>query len=257
MVNAVKVLLVSIKWVVATAVLVFSAATVPLAGCSSTAGTREVISVAPSPSQVLSSSSERAMPVSLGALRAITVQRSEVPQGYQVVPYQAGSKDTGSQAALVRCVGGTDTSADRTGAAHSPEYVLKNLHISSQAESFGSQKDLDADVALLRSPRASKCYEKSFTAQLTSSLPSGSKVKEVTMKVTPHSAGEPSNVIGTGVGSITVEISGKTVKVNLASEFMTGPLIESEVDFLNADAPIPVTLLSTLVKKVAARTAAP
>lgn len=115
---------------------------------------------------------------------------------------------------------------------------------------------MDADAALLRSPNASKCYEKLFTAQLTSSLPSGTIVEKVSLKIIPHSAGDPSNVIGIGVGAITVQINGKTINLNIASAFMTGSLIESEVDIVNVGAPIPAALLSGLVKKVAARTAA-
>lgn len=160
------------------------------------------------------------------------------------------------QAALVRCIGGTDTTKDKTGEAHSADYILQNMQISSQAQSFRTKKDLDADIALISSPEASRCYEKLFTAQLTSSLPTGATVTKVTIKITTHSAGQPSNVVGTGAGAITVQSNGQTVNVNIGVAFITGPLIESEVDIINVGAPIPAALQTSLFKTVAARSAA-
>ena len=179
-----------------------------------------------------------------------------MPQGYQAKPYQADPADAGNQAALVRCIGGTDTSKDKTGEAHSPDYVFQNNQISSQAESFRTKKDLDADVALISSPNTSACYDKLLTAELASTLPAGSSVKKVTIKITAHPAGQPSNVVGTGAGTIVVQSNGQTITLDVGVAFITGTLIESEVDFLEVGTPIPAAVQSALVKKVAARTAA-
>lgn len=157
---------------------------------------------------------------------------------------------------MVRCIGGTDTTKDKTGEAHSPDYIQQNMQISSQAESFSTKKDLDADIALISAPNASKCYQKLFTAQLASSLPTGATIKKVDIKITTHRPGQPSNVVGTGTGAITVQSNGQTVDINLGVAFVTGPLIEAEVDILNVDAPIPAALQSALVRKVAAHAAA-
>ena len=184
------------------------------------------------------------------------MQRSEVPADYQAKPYQASPDDAATQAALVRCIGGTNTSKDKTGEAHSPDYVVQEVQISSNAQSFKSKADLDADTALISSPKASSCYEKLFSAKLAAGLPSGAAVTKVAIKITPHPAGAPSNVVGTGAGTITVRVQGQTVEVNLGVAFITGPLLEAEVDAVNVGGPIPGALLTTLVKKVAERAAA-
>ena len=147
----------------------------------------------------------------------ITVQKSEVPAAYQAKLYQADPTDASNEAALVRCVGGTDTTKDKTGEAHSPDYVLQNMQISSQAESFKSKKDIDADVALIRSPKASQCYDKLLTARLASTLPSGATVEKVTITITAGAAGEPRNVVGTGVGAITVRSNGQIINLNVGA----------------------------------------
>jgi len=188
------------------------------------------------------------------ALLKITVQRSEVPAGYQSKPHQADPTSGATQAALVGCIGGTDTTKDKTGEAHSPEYVLQRTQISSGAESFRSKKDVDADIALIRSPKASSCYQKSFIAKLTAALPSSATIKTVAFKINPHPTGQPSNVVGTGTGTITVQTSRGTLDFHLGIAFITGGLIESEVDIFTVGAPVPAALLSTLTKKVAGRT---
>jgi hypothetical protein len=64
------------------------------------------------------------------ALRVITLQRSDLPPGWTATAYQPDPSNAVYQAALVRCVGGRDTSADRVAEAHSPDYSQRNATIS-------------------------------------------------------------------------------------------------------------------------------
>jgi hypothetical protein len=50
-------------------------------------------------------------------------------------------------------------------------------------------------------------------------------------------------------------MSGQQVPVYLAVAFITGPLIEAEIDAVNASAPVPASVVNPLVAKVATRAA--
>ena len=91
--------------------------------------------------------------------------------------------------------------------------------------------------------------------QLLSSLPAGSKVASASIKVTPGSAGGPANVVATGTGTVQVQVNGQQIPVYLTVAFITGPLIEAEVDAENVGTPVPVSVVNRLVATVATRAA--
>ena len=155
----------------------------------------------------------------------------------------------------MQCVGGRNTEPDKVGEAHSPDYASGNLSISSQATSYRSQDDLNADIAIINSPKVSGCYKQLLRSQITASSP-GTTVNSISLTITPGSGGGPSNVVGTGTGTVTITASGKTATVYIGVAFITGPLIEAEVDAENVGQPVPADLMSALVTKVAARAAA-
>ncbi|MDQ6850775.1 MAG: hypothetical protein M3070_12600 [Actinomycetota bacterium] len=183
------------------------------------------------------------------------MQPGELPAGWTPTPYRASPGDAAEQAALVRCVGGRNTSGDTTSEAHSPDYRNGNAQVSSNAKSVRSQADLKADIALARSPKVDACYQQLLRKKLASSLPTGGTVKSVTVKVTKAAAGSPRNVIATVAATIKVVVSGSPIVLYVNSAMITGKQIEAEVDFTSVGAPLPATLRAGLTKKVADRAA--
>jgi len=208
-------------------------------------------SVAPSGSAALSST-----PTGSKALNAIPMQRTDLPAGYTATPYQANPSDKADQAALVACVGGKDTSTDKTADANSATFTKGDLRISSSATKYKSQSDLDADIAILKSSKVSACYETLVKSKLASSLPAGATVQSVSLKITPGAAGGPGNVVGKGAGKITVTAGGSKQEIYVSVAFITGPLIEAEVNFTSVGVPVTSAVQADLVAKVAKRAAA-
>jgi len=208
-------------------------------------------SVAPSGSAALSST-----PTGSKALKAIPLQRTDLPAGYTDTPYKANPSDKADQAALVACVGGKDTSTDKTADTNSATFTKGDLRISSSATKYKSQSDLDADIAILKSSKVSACYDTLVKSKLASSLPAGATVQSVSLKITPGAAGGPSNVVGTGAGKITVTAGGSKQEIYVSVAFITGPLIEAEVNFTSVGVPVTSAVQADLVAKVAKRAAA-
>jgi hypothetical protein len=227
-----------------------------LAACSSSS------SASPSASsgQVPSSSpatptSAAATPAALSQLKTIVLQPADLPSGWKATPYQPDPNSAAEDAALAACVGARNTDSDRVAQANSDDFGLSNASISSSASSYRSQSDLVTDIATLHSPKLSACFSQMAKKQLASSLPAGSKVASASIKITPGSAGGPANVVATGTGTIKVQVSGQQVTVYLTVAFITGPLIEAEVDAENPGTPVPASVVNPLVATVATRAA--
>jgi hypothetical protein len=75
----------------------------------------------------------------------------------------------------------------------------------------------------------------------------------VSVKVTPGSAGGPANIVGTGVGTIKISVSGEHGGLASGVAYITGPLIWAEVDSANPGAPVPALLWESQVWAVADR----
>ena len=196
-----------------------------------------------------------ATPASLSQLNTIVLRSSDLPSGWKGTPYQPDSSDSTDNAEMTACVGTRDTDSDMVADAHSDDFGLGNATISSDASSYRSQSDLDSDVAALHSPKLSSCFTQVMNKDLTSSLPADSTIESSSIKVTPGSAGGPANVIATGSGVIEVEANGQEVSVYLTVAFITGPLIEAEIDTENLGAPVPASVVNPLVTTVANRAA--
>ena len=74
--------------------------------------------------------------------------------------------------------------------------------------------------------------------------------------MTPGSGGGPRNVVGHGAGRINVTTGGQVVNLYLNVAFITGPLIEAQVDFQGIGAPVPLATRTAAIATVAARVAA-
>jgi hypothetical protein len=206
------------------------------------------------PSATAATVSTAATPASLSQLKKIVLQPADVPAGWKGSPYQPDPNESAENAALVKCVGARDTDADKVAEANSDDFSLADATISSSATSYRSQSDLTTDVAILHSPKVSSCFEKMLKEQLATALP-GATVKSGSLTITPGSAGGPANVVATGSGTFKIEYSGQLVPVYLTVAFITGPLIEAEIDTENVGAPVAASVLNRLVADVAARAA--
>jgi hypothetical protein len=191
----------------------------------------------------------------LSQLQKIVLRPADLPTTWKGTPYQADPSDAANEAALVKCVGARNTASDKAAEAHSQDFALGQASISSSASSYRSQGDVDADVTMLASPKLSACYEQLLKGELAKTLPAGATIESATVKITPGSAGGPTNVVATGIGTIKVKVNGQQVAVYTTVAFITGPLIEAEVDAENVGTPVPASLVQSLVATVANRAA--
>lgn len=188
-------------------------------------------------------------------LTAIALQPSDLPAGWAGTASDPDPDEASEDAALAQCVGGKDSFPDETGESNSDDYGLDNASISSSAASFKSEADVTADTANIKSPKIDGCYKQLAVSEL-GGLPAGATLNSAVIDVTPGSAGGPKNVVATASGKIEVTASGQVLDFYLNIAFITGPSIEAEVDFFNIGSPVPATLRSSLIAKVAARAVA-
>ena len=200
-------------------------------------------------------SASAAAPAPLSQLKKMVLKPADLPSDWKGAPYQPNPSDSATNAAMVKCVGGRNTDGDKVAEAHSDDFALGDASISSSASSYRSQSDLDSDVAMLHSPKLSACFEQMVKKQLVASLPAGATIDSASITITPGSAGGPANVVATGSGSIKVRVNGQQVPVYLTVAFITGPLIEAEVDTENVGAPVPATVVNPLAATMATRAA--
>jgi hypothetical protein len=157
------------------------------------------------------SSRSPATSASLSQLKKIVLQPADLPSGWKGAPYQPDPNDSANNAALAKCVGARNTDSDKVAEAHSDDFALGDASVSSSAASYPSQSDLDADVAMLHSPKLSPCFEQMVKQQLAASLPAGGRVESASIKITPGSAGGLANVVATGIGTIKARVNGQQV----------------------------------------------
>jgi hypothetical protein len=190
----------------------------------------------------------------LSQLRKIVLQPADLPPGWKGAPHQPDPNDHANNAALAKCAGTRNTDSDKVAEAYSDDFALGGAGISSNAASYRSQSDLDADVAMLRSPKFPSCFEQLVKKQLAASFPPGEvTIDSASIKITPGSAGGPANVVATGTETIKARANGRHTSVYLTVAFITGPLIEAEVYAQNVGAPVPASVVSPLVATVATR----
>jgi hypothetical protein len=154
---------------------------------------------------------------------------------------------------MYKCIGARNTNPDKVAEADSDDFSLGNATISSSASSYRSQSDLNADIAMLHSPKVSSCLGQTLTKQLTASLPAGATIQPASIKVTPGSAGGPANVVATATGTIRVEANGQEIPFYMTAAFITGPLIEANVNTVNIGTPVTASVVEPLVATVATR----
>jgi hypothetical protein len=210
-------------------------------------------SSAPSSSSPVASPS--ATPASLSQLQKIVLQPTDLPAGWKGTPYQPDPSEAAYDAAFAKCVGLRNTDADKVAEANSLDFDRGDASIGSSATSYRSQSDVVADVAALHSPKYAPCLARLTKKVFATSLPAGATVESVSVKITPGLAGGPTNVVANGAGTIKVSVSGHQVVVYLTEAFITGPLLEADVETYNVGRPVRASLLKSLVATVANRAA--
>jgi hypothetical protein len=152
-------------------------------------------------------------------------------------------------------MGAKNTDGDRVATADSEDYTLGGAEISSSVSSYKSQSDLDSDLALLKSPKLPPCYTQLLKKTLATAFPKGVALGTVSVKVTPGPGTGPANVAGSGLATVSITANGQRAKVYVNFFYITGPLIEAEVDAENLGSPVPAAVLRSAVKAVADRAA--
>lgn len=187
-------------------------------------------------------------------LTQIVLQRDDLP-GWTGTPFQDDPSTEQEQASLLRCAGGRDTDSDKVAEAHSQDFSLGQAGISSDAASYRTQSAVDSDVALLRNPKFPSCYQALVKAGLSKNLPTGTTISSAKVSVTPGPGSGPANVAGTATAVLTVNTAAGRVTVYADIAFITGPMLEAEVDTENIGSPVPVALRRKLIQAVAGRAA--
>ena len=225
-----------------------------LAACSSSSSSPSTSNTGAATTGAATSASA-ATPASLAQLKTLVLQSADLPSGWKGTPHQPDQNEAADNAAMAQCIVARNTDGDKFADANSDDFANGNATISSSATSYKSQSDLDSDIQMLHSSKLSGCFEQMIKKQLASSLPAGSTIESTSISITPGSGGGPSNVVATGTGTIKVKASGQEVAVYLTVAFITGPLIEAEVDAQNVGSPVPASVVNPLVSAVATRAA--
>jgi hypothetical protein len=205
-----------------------------------------------------SGSSASATPTASGAhgtrLSGIVVQQSDLPDGWAAKAFVPNPASSAQQAAVLTCAGAPDTSADKTGEAHSANFISGNSQVSAHAASYALASDVAAQVALLQSLVISACYSDLLRSQIAGS---GAEVDSVSVVVTPGNGPGPTNIIGTASGTAQVTSKGQPLTFYLSAAFINGPLTVAEVDAESVGAPIAPEVLASIYIAVATRADTP
>lgn len=191
-----------------------------------------------------------------GQLNRLVLRASDFPAGTKSEPNSSGASDKQTQRQLLDCVGGRNTEPDRVAHVDAPQFTLDDgTVVSSSASSYKSQSDIDADVAILQSPKINTCYEKILRETLQHQVEAGVTVTSVNVTFAKGGAGQPKNVVATGTASIGLQANGQRTSVFATIAFITGSLIGAQVECERVgQAPSPGTVAS-YVKIVADRVA--
>jgi hypothetical protein len=241
-------------WVTAA---VLTGGVVALAACGSSKSTS---TKTPTASGAGGATSASHSPTSASAaaatpLSAIVLQAADLPSTFTKAPAQAeDANDAVEQAKVAICAGVKSTASDKLESAKS-SFDQGDSGVSSDASRFKSASDIASDVTMLHSPRIDQCLQESARRTIAKGMPAGAKVDAITLHVTPGSSAGPTNVVALAQGTVTVTVSGQTVKVYTTAAFITGPRIEAEVDVTGVGAPLPAATQRQAIEAVAARAA--
>jgi hypothetical protein len=224
-----------------------------LAGCGgSSPQTTSTGGTSGTPLAASPTTSRSATPATLAQLEKIVLGAADFPTAWKGTAHQATASDAAWRASFVRCLKVRDTYGDKVSEAFSQDFTLGDALVLSNATRYRSQSDIDTDVAAIHGPKFAPCIDQLMKNQAAQSQPPGTPIV-ATFKITPGSGGGPANVVGTGTGTIKSSVNGNQVVYYLSFAYITGPLIEAEVDTTNVGAPVPAPEVRSLVAAVATR----
>ncbi len=189
------------------------------------------------------------------ALADVPLQTSDLPAGWTGKPANNSADGSGLDAKMRKCVGVHKAADHPVHTANSDTFDSGAGEISSDAQAYKTQAEVDADVALMKNPKVGNCFRQGFAQALAAHLPAGARLGHTAFTVTPGSAGQPVNVAGTASGRFTLVGAAKTVTLYFDVAYIAGNKIESDVEFLGAGQPVDPTLRRQLIAKIANRTA--
>jgi hypothetical protein len=189
-------------------------------------------------------------------LQAIVLQPGDLPAGWSSRPGGPSPTQGADSAAFAQCLSGRDTNPDVLASAYSPVFSMGTQTITSAANSYRMADDVTADTAALNNPKASACLATSLRSRIATSLPHGTTLKNLTVKITPGPGAGPANVAATATATAALISSGKPLTLLDTVVFITGPRIEAQVAFLAVGTQVPTESRSALIAKVAARAVA-
>jgi hypothetical protein len=235
-----------------------------LAGCggSSSKATASTPISSQTSSLTSAAASPSVSPASEAQLGRIVLQPADLPADWKYTPY---TRDPGTIAAvnaaagaLANCLGVPNSTFQQAAEAYSGTFDQGDATITSQAYSYRDQSVVDTDTAAIRSSKASPCLEQQEKQVLTALAGQvGFTIESTSFKVTPGSAGDPTNVIATEAGIVKASKDGEPGAIYINGAFIAGPLIEARVAAVNIDTPVPTSLIDSLVTAVANRAAHP
>lgn len=189
------------------------------------------------------------------ALRGIVLRPSDLPASWKATAAQTDSSSNAANARLVRCAGGTDTSGHEQAKVDSDDFSVQTFTVSSSATRLRSKADIDADIALLKRPKFASCFKTQAIREIKTSLPKSAKLGAMSVVVHPGPVSGLSNVAGTLQVTVPVTVQGQKVTIYLDAVFITGRLVQAEVDFEGIGSPFPASIQGLLTKVVADRAA--
>jgi hypothetical protein len=228
-------------------------AVVVLAACTST--TNGVGHASPSRSSSSPTTSHTSGP---GVdLHALVLQRADVPSDWTDTPNtDTTDEDQAVAQGIVQCLGlHLDPNAGRLAHVNSDDFVKNDSRIGSSAESWRSETDVQAQIAIITNPRAGHCYAQVLRNQLPSNLPANVTLDTLQVTLTPGHAGFPDDVVATGHGKIVLSSGGQSASLYLDAAFIAHGTVTGQVQFLGLGEQILPTLSSQLVQTVADRIA--
>jgi len=223
-----------------------------IAGCgASSSQTTSNASDSRTPAASSPVDSPTAFPPSLAHLKTFLIQASDLPDGWNSTPYKARPDGVTGESAMAKCMGETSPT-DSVTEVHSDTFFSGGARIGSSATSYRSRRAVDAAVAIYHNPKFSPCFTRLLKRALANSNPPGTPI-EASYQITPGAAGYPSNVVATATGFVKVGAKGNGTYLSTA--YISGPLMEAEVDTFNNGEPVPANATKSLFASVANRVA--
>jgi hypothetical protein len=193
------------------------------------------------------------------ALSRITVQRSDLPRGWQPLRSPPGTANDRDQEAALACGHAPGTDSHVVQRVHSQFQNDPNsrqiVGVTSQVERMRSQADVDTDVSTLTSKRALACYRAVLRKQLPRTLKAGARLMSVRFTAKAVRDSYPTNVVALETGRAKILSGGQATIMFFDLAHITGPRLEALVAVTAVGRPADPRLEQQVIALVAHRAA--